>query len=344
MEPFVLKWRPSDFLVQESVVLPLSTTEREFVYTYLRLRKVRLTTFEAIDKLAAALGVTSDRVGYAGLKDEDAITEQTVSVDAPIGDEWIRRFNCEHGWSESSFLSVSWAGSGPEPLRVGRLSGNSFRIIIRNLSFRFAERLEPSARYFVHFLNYYDLQRFGVPAGPKTTHLIGERLVREDYTGAYELLAKAGTPVSSKACAFRGDPGEFFQSLDKRVRNFFWSSYSSFLWNCKLAELVESVCGDDAYRESRESIPFVLTQRQQRILEVLTKRRSLEYTRYHDDGPGQPGIRATVIQAQMHCVSIEKDEFHPAAYRCEVLFFLPSGCYATMCLRQFVEADDLTGL
>src|SRR6266511_1372645 len=85
----VLKWRPEDFLVVESMALRLRHDGRGG-YQYLRLRKRGHSTFAAVATVAAFANLPPREVSYAGLKDEDAVTDQYLSVPAceagyPVG-------------------------------------------------------------------------------------------------------------------------------------------------------------------------------------------------------------------------------------------------------------------
>ena len=72
-----IKQRPEDFFVQE---LPLYEPSGEGEHVYVEIQKVGLATFEAIDRIAAALDVSPRDIGYAGMKDARAVTRQMLSI------------------------------------------------------------------------------------------------------------------------------------------------------------------------------------------------------------------------------------------------------------------------
>src|SRR2546423_2759082 len=72
-----IKNRAEDFFVQE---VPLYEPSGEGEHVYCEIQKVGLTTFEAINRIAAALRVSSRDIGYAGLKDAKAVTRQVLSI------------------------------------------------------------------------------------------------------------------------------------------------------------------------------------------------------------------------------------------------------------------------
>src|SRR3712207_2853813 len=66
-----IKNREEDFFVQE---VPLYEPSGEGEHVYCEIQKVGLTTFEAVSRVARAMGVRSRDVGYAGMKDARAVT------------------------------------------------------------------------------------------------------------------------------------------------------------------------------------------------------------------------------------------------------------------------------
>jgi len=345
METAVLKARPEEFLVVEASILSRHSNQIDAPFTYARLRKSGITTFEAVKLIARHFNIAENQILYAGLKDEDGLTEQTIALAAKADQSAIDSFNLRHASNRQHFAELRHDGMGHEPLKIGRLNGNNFRLVVRNLSSSFVERITVGGTYVIYFLNYYDVQRFGVPTGPKTTHLIGEALLHGDFKRAMGYLKEAKTPESAQALQFSGDPQDFFGSLEPRVIAFFKSSYSSHLWNTRLANLVEQCCGTEVYRHDCEDIPFIFSRKQETIISVLNKHRTLEHIRYHGDSStnGTPGFRSTVVQTQIICNSVAADEMSPRAYKCDLAFFLPSGTYATMCIKQFVNLLDIIG-
>lgn len=73
-----IKERVEDFAVEE---LPLYAPAGEGEHTFFEIRKKGLSTFQAVRTIARALGVPAKRIGYAGLKDAQAITCQVLSVE-----------------------------------------------------------------------------------------------------------------------------------------------------------------------------------------------------------------------------------------------------------------------
>jgi tRNA pseudouridine13 synthase len=331
----VLKWRPEDFLVVESTALRLRH-DGQGGYQYLRLRKRGHATFTAVAAVAAFAGLPSRQVCYAGLKDEDAVTDQYLSVPACQAGYPVDEFNRAHA-SDQAYLHLTTHGHGDEPLRVGRLDGNSFRIVIRNLAPVTVDALA-GHRHNHLFLNYYDTQRFGVPGGPRLTHRIGAHLSAGNPAAALSLLIQSGAPESAPAQAWTGTPEEFFTSLDPRLRSFYLSAHVSHDWNQQLAALLDPA--DETDTEHRDGIAYRFSSRRETLATIAVAQPELDYTKYRSTGDGDvaatPSSRSTVIQAHVHAGPAEPDEAHPGHHRCEVAMFLPSGCYATTAVAQLL--------
>ena len=183
-----------------------------------------------------------------------------------------------------------------------------------------------------------------MPNAPKTTHLIGQALVNGNYAAALTLLHAAGTPESLSAVDHAGSPESFFASLGGRVTSFYKSSHFSYIWNSRLRALVGDVCPTSSYEDSQDGIDFLFSRRHADVLAVLARRPAIEYTKsYVEGGPDDKGLRSTVVQAQVHSHGGEHDDAYPSRYRCDVSFFLPSGAYATMLVRQLVNVIDVAG-
>lgn len=288
--------------------------------------------------------LTPKQISFAGLKDEDAVTEQLIAIEGRVSPASLTLFNDTYAEGTQEFIRLSLSAVGDEGIRIGGLNGNGFRVVVRNLSPQFVERCSTVKRLTFHFINYYDTQRFGVAHGAKVSHLIGEAFLRNDYQTALEILRKAGTPEAQAALEFSGAPETFFQSLDQRLVSFFKGSYTSHLWNQTLAQVVGQVCGEESYTLEHDGIPFLLTSRQSLVLSVLQRQPALDHTKFYENNDSRKGgaePRSTVVQTQIRCNSIDEDDLHQGAFKCQFSFFLPSGCYATMCIKQLVNSFDL---
>ncbi|MFF4607852.1 tRNA pseudouridine(13) synthase TruD [Streptomyces sp. NPDC001339] len=341
----VLKRIPSEFLVAESSVLPAVDSEVA-THQQLRLRKAGYTTFEAVDLIARFHGQPSANIGYAGLKDEDAITEQFLTISGPLDSRALEEFNQVHAagapGSHGRFLQLRHHGYGMRPLSAGDLDGNSFRIMVRDLEAEHARHLAGShGRRSLFAINYYDTQRFGVPDGPRQTHLLGGALLEGDYERAFELLRASRSPEARTCSAFTGTAREFFDALDPRRIAFFQSAHASDVWNAEVRALLREVAGDDVLEEEREGIPYVFPRAQSAALQVAQAGRRLRCRTYRWRNGGMVSYlapRPVVVQLQVRIADVKPDECFEGRWCCTLAFFLPSGSYGTIAVSQLLHA------
>lgn len=144
------------------------------------IEKRDLTTFEAVRRIAAALGVAEGDVGTAGLKDRHAVTRQQISLPPPVTPEAVLALAVDG-------VRVLAAARHGNKLKTGHLRGNRFRLVVRELAVA-PDEAERRARAILERLArppgapaWYGEQRFG-RAGE--TLELGMRLLRgERVTG-----------------------------------------------------------------------------------------------------------------------------------------------------------------
>uniref|UniRef100_A0A8C2XMP9 Pseudouridylate synthase PUS7L n=1 Tax=Cyclopterus lumpus TaxID=8103 RepID=A0A8C2XMP9_CYCLU len=153
--------------------------KEEEVYTAFTLRKENLETLEAISYMAAALGVLPSDFTYAGIKDKRAITYQSMVVKKVSLKEKMAEFE-KRGMRLSQIRSVS------EPLRLGRLQGNHFDLVVRDLRPHGASDAHSSGAD-TGFVNYYGPQRFGSVKSVQSDR-VGLALLKEDMVSAVRLF------------------------------------------------------------------------------------------------------------------------------------------------------------
>ena len=149
----LLRSVPEDFRVVERLGFE---PDGEGAHRLLRVRKVDCNTNWAASRLARMLEVSARDVGYSGLKDRRAVTEQWFSVPAhatgTIDDDALAQDG----------LTVLEMSGHNRKLRRGTHRANGFRIVIRAADADPAaldERLDAISSGGVP--NYFGLQRFG---------------------------------------------------------------------------------------------------------------------------------------------------------------------------------------
>lgn len=328
----VLKHFPADFLVRE-VTVPITVPQADASHRFLLLRKCGYTTFEAVRLVAATLGVEPQGVTYCGLKDEDAITEQLLAVaaDLPV-DEAPRLIGAEERWIEWSHY-----GFGQTGLSIGGLVGNAFRIVVRDLEPSFAEYALGRRKLHGYTLNYYWTQRFGVPEGPKRTHLVGRALLDRDWDAALAGLAELRSPESTSARQWTGRAEDFFLRADPRLTSFYLAAHSSYLWNALVRKTAEEVFTSPGTVLELEGIEFFLPSNTADAIRLMAHADMLPYTRYTFTPEGveeRESVRATVQQTVISVTDCRPDEAHPGRSAITLDLFLPSGSYATSTIQQ----------
>lgn len=332
-----IKSIPEDFIVNESQTLLISSSKENMKYVILSVGKKGYTTFEAISEIAKFWGINSNLLGYAGLKDEDGITYQMVSMpieyDIP---KKIEEFNSKFNDKER-FIFIVRMGYFYRSIRIGQLQGNSFKIRLRNVPEDTAREIKSKSRRRVFFPNYYDTQRFGIPNMPKRTHLIGEALYENNYDLAMQYM-KEGTPNDCENAHEFEDSKSFFVGMDKKKLTFYYNAFTSKMYNKHLGDYIKKSM--QYYEKSYDGISYVMPQSGKCLANVDSSHEKLCVPRYDVDSNMELSLkyfyRYTFIDTIIHVGSVEEDSLNEEMYAVNIDFFLPSGCYATMAVKQFL--------
>lgn len=152
-----LKSSPEDFVVEE---IPAYAPSGRGDHVFVTIEKRDLTTFEAIRRIAAALGVRDADVGAAGMKDRQAITRQCLSLPKPATPEAALALDVPG-------VKVIAAARHEHKLRTGHLAGNRFVLVIRGLAVAADEAARRAQAILTRLAkppgtpNWYGEQRFG---------------------------------------------------------------------------------------------------------------------------------------------------------------------------------------
>lgn len=327
----VIKEQPEDFRVEE---IPLYEASGSGPHLYLTIEKRGISTHELIRRTARLLNVAHGDIGYAGLKDAQAVAVQRISVP-----ERAR-----------AFIAVLEELDGVEVLRVeqhrnklkpGHLKGNRFRIVIREVD----EDAEARARAILDVLerrgvpNGFDTQRFG---NYGNSHRLGRLLLHKDPEGfSREFLAPEGLEnreeildaIERRDCealpeiipAHRGSerrfaaalehgPAAALRNIEKRMRKFYLTAFQAYLFNLTLERrgihaIDELWEGDLAYLH-RNGAVFT-------VQDVETERPRLATFEISPSGP-LPGRKAPLAegkQGEIERSVAEKEGALPEAFR-----------------------------
>ena len=170
-----IKIRPEDFVVEE---IPLYEPCGHGNHCYARIEKRGIPTLAAVNVFARSLGRRAMEVGYAGLKDAQAVARQTFSLEHESHERMAAL-----QLPNIKILSVQ---RHTNKLKIGHLAGNRFTVKIRRTEWgqpggsvavaqnRAAAVLDKLAQTGVP--NFFGMQRFGMR---RDNHLLGLFLLLE---------------------------------------------------------------------------------------------------------------------------------------------------------------------
>lgn len=222
----LLKQRPEDFLVYE---IPMYEPCGEGEHLYVRIRRNGVSHDDMISAVTRAWGVKVRDIGFAGIKDTKAVTEQTISIHLPEGRDQPS--------VDDDRIDVLWTDRHGNKLRRGHLDGNRFVVRIREvnpLKVTIAwNRLQAMAEQGVP--NAFGPQRFGRVGD---NHLLARMLLLEDWDGLAACLADGrGGRLESSIRRSLGDgssPARACRLIPGRMRRFWNDSLQSAIFNAVL--------------------------------------------------------------------------------------------------------------
>ena len=190
-----LKERPEDFGVRELERFdaePVDANVADYPHLIVRATLRGWDTHDFAGKLADRMGISRERVDWAGTKDKQAITTQLFTIRDVAPDDLP-----ELGGTE-----IEVVGRAGRSLRFGDLAGNAFEIAVREPENpEHVEAITDELREFagrdaggddetVAVPNYFGQQRFG--SQRPVTHEVGLAIARDDWEGA--VMAYVGSP------------------------------------------------------------------------------------------------------------------------------------------------------
>jgi len=194
----LFKQNRDDFVVTE---IPLYEFSGEGEHIVVKFRKKDLTTWDAVQIFSEQLGCKSREIGYAGLKDKNAMTVQHISVPKSC-EERLSKFS----HSGIKILETTYHNN---KIRVGHLKGNKFFIRLKRVNLIDAKKIEDAVSKIASFgmPNYFGFQRFGIEGN---NYIKGEAIVN----------------------------GEL-REKNKKLRQMYVNAYQSYLFNNWLSKRIE---------------------------------------------------------------------------------------------------------
>jgi len=187
-----LRASPEDFRVREIEAVDTQPPDADlggYPHVVLRARLRDWTTADFASALSDRLGISRERVSWAGTKDKRAITTQLLSV------EGIDPADV----SDVANADVEVVGRTGRRVLFGDLVGNEFEVLVRGIAAAEpaagAERITDELAAFagedgIGVPNYFGQQRFG--SHRPVTHEVGLAIVRGDWEDA--VMAYVGNP------------------------------------------------------------------------------------------------------------------------------------------------------
>jgi len=184
-----------DFIVEEQPIKFSNSGN----FVVLEIKKQNCDTWELLDRLSKFLGVFSNEIGYAGLKDKRATTTQYITIPKKYSKE-LKNF-------KSKKIEIKELCLHNKKLNIGDLEGNRFKINLHEVEKADIFHIEKILKIISKFgmPNYFGYQRFG-------------KDVKDNLEKAKELLFGDG------------------KVKDKKVAKMLMSAYQSTFFNAWLVE------------------------------------------------------------------------------------------------------------
>ena len=156
-----LKADVTDFIVNEISVYPERTENGKYAIT--KITSTNWETNRLVRMISKNLGITRNKITFAGTKDKRAITSQLFSIEAPV--EAVQALSMHQVVVENVYASK-------KHITIGDLIGNSFQIRLRDTVLKGEEmaasmsQTRSELEAIGEFPNFFGVQRFGLdPTG-----------------------------------------------------------------------------------------------------------------------------------------------------------------------------------
>ncbi|MCF6258215.1 MAG: tRNA pseudouridine(13) synthase TruD [Gammaproteobacteria bacterium] len=326
----VIRSCPEDFQVDEILNFEF---DGEGEHLLVHVRKRNQNTADVAQKLARHAGVKVRDIGYAGLKDRNAITTQWFSV-------WLPG-KPDPDWSafENDDLQILTSQRHRRKLQRGALQGNRFVIVLRDIECEgiadqqtLEQQLAVIQKQGVP--NYFGEQRFG-RGGKNLSEAVamfnGRRVKARHLRSLY--LSSARSFLFNEVLAARIAAGNWLQALPGEV--LMLAGSRSFFVADELNEEIEQrlASGDVLPSGPLWGRGELASQQDAEILEQNTLAGQAVYR----DGLETAGLKQE-RRALRLAVSGFQWQWLPEGKNLQLCFELPSGCYATSVLRELIHS------
>lgn len=322
-----IKAQPEDFEVEE---IPAYSPSGEGEYLYLWIEKRSMGAEFFARQVARRLDVPVGEVGVAGLKDRHAVTRQWVSVPAA----------CEPRLAQldGDGVRVLSTSRHTNKLKPGHLRGNRFRILVRGVEPDAADRLPPLLdRVRSHGLpNFYGPQRFGRDG--ETLRLGLDLFASKRVTKFNPFVRKLALSAAQSAL--------FNHHLAKRMADGLARQVLPgdvmMKWPFGGMFVAQDLSAEQPRLEAREIIPGgpIYGKKMFRSADEAARREAetladagLSAATFHGFGKLLSGTRRYSL------IYLDDLTATPEPDGIRFSFSLPSGCYATVLLRELTHSN-----
>ncbi len=316
---YQIKAYARDFVVEE---IPDVQVKDQGAYTCFWLEKRNLNTLDAIHRIAHWLHLDSGFFGFAGTKDKKAMTKQVCSVKG----DFVKALN----HFEQPDLKVTVLGYCDEPVSLGQLKGNRFKVTVRNLEHR--------PHPMMVFVNYFGEQRFG-----KDNVTIGKHIVLGDIDHAVLLFLKTISPYQEDVMKFLEEhPREYVGAMHRipmKLLRLFIHSYQSKMWNEIVQQLVDSKDVISNIRVPLIGFGLAPSTKYRKYIQPILDREQIKprdfVIKSFPQLSSEGGLRRVFAEVkELKIGECESDELNKGKVKVVLSFVLSPGCYATVFLHQ----------
>ncbi len=320
---------PEDFQVDEILNFAF---EGEGEHLLINVRKRHQNTADVAQQLARHAGVKVRDIGYAGLKDRNAITTQWFSV-------WLPG-KPDPDWSaiENDDLQILKNHRHRRKLQRGALQGNRFMIVLRDIEFEGQASQQTLEQQLVIIQkkgvpNYFGEQRFGRDGKNLSDAAVmfnGRKVKTRHLRSLY--LSSARSFLFNEVLAARITGGNWLQALSGEVLMLV-GSRSFFVADALDEKIEQRLASGDVLPSGPLWGRGELASQQD--AEALEKHTLAGQTVYCE------GLEAAGLKQERRTLRLAVADFRwqwlPEAKNLQLCFTLPAGCYATSVLRELIQ-------
>ncbi|MEM1606712.1 MAG: tRNA pseudouridine(13) synthase TruD [Candidatus Bathyarchaeia archaeon] len=199
----IIKSSPEDFIVEEILAdgsKASISAEANFGpfanhgrYLICLLIKRGWDTLLAIEELSKLIGIDPSRVGFAGIKDANALTAQYISIGGVPVDK-ITGIKIKD-------IVIKPLGYANEEISPRKLFGNMFTVTVKSVRLKEKtiqnriKKICSELKDFGGMPNFFGHQRFGTIR--PVTHLVGKSIIKGDFEGAVMSFLSYVSPFES---------------------------------------------------------------------------------------------------------------------------------------------------